>query len=178
MIINYNGRVVLIKRRDGSYALPGGFVEYGETTDSAAVREAKEETNLDIKLEKIIGVYSDPKRDPRMHVMSITYAATGSGKLKSGDDAKEAFVVSVEDAMKMKLAFDHNKILGDYNEYLKLRENLASLEHEQWMHWSKEKGEIELQHLYVPYTQLPEEKKEQDRVWADKVLKLLGAIKK
>ena len=120
---------MLIRRRDGKFALPGGYVEFGETTENAAVREAKEETNLDVKLEGLLNVYSDPKRDSRTHIISVTYVARGHGELKSGDDAKKAFVVSIDDALKMNLAFDHNKILKDYIDYVELRERLAELEH-------------------------------------------------
>ena len=114
IIIKYNGGIVLIKRKDGRIALPGGFEEYGEQAEAAAVREAKEETNLDVKLEWLLGVYSDPKRDSRKHIISITYVAEGKGELKAGDDAEDAFAVPIADALKMELAFDHNIILGDY----------------------------------------------------------------
>lgn len=109
IIIKHEGGIVLITRKSGKLALPGGFIEY-ETAEQAAVREAKEETNLDIKIERILGVYSDPKRDPR-HVLSITYVATGTGKLKAGDDAQDVKVFKV---VPLGLAFDHNKILDDY----------------------------------------------------------------
>ncbi len=109
IIIKYNGGIVLITRKDGKLAIPGGFIEY-ETAEQAAVREAKEETGLDIKIERLLGVYSDPERDPR-HVMSVTYVAKGKGKLKAGDDARGAKVFKkIPDG----LAFDHNKILNDY----------------------------------------------------------------
>jgi ADP-ribose pyrophosphatase YjhB (NUDIX family) len=109
IIIKYQNGIVLITRKNGELALPGGFVEY-ETTECAAIREAKEETGLRITIERLLGVYSDPKRDPR-HVMSVVYVAKGTGKLKAGDDAQGARVVQKIPA---KLAFDHNKILRDY----------------------------------------------------------------
>ncbi len=115
IIIKYNHGIVLIKRKDGRIALPGGFEEFGETTEATAIREAKEETGLDIELERLLGVYSDPNRDSRTHVISITYVARGSGELRGGDDAKEAFAVPLEDALKMDLAFDHKKILKDFS---------------------------------------------------------------
>ncbi len=185
IIIKYDDGIVLIKRQDGNYALPGGFVGFGESTETAAVREAKEETNLDVKLEKLLGVYSDPKRDPRTHIMSITYVANGSGELKSGDDAKDAFVVPIEDALKMKLAFDHGKILQDYKGYLDLRENIAALEHEQWSHWiehmltnsTKESIQRWRKQISTPYANLTEKEKNSDREWADKVLKLMEVLK-
>lgn len=172
IIIKYNRGIVLIKKKDGRIALPGGFEEFGESVENAVVREAKEETSLDVKLERLLGVYSDPKRDSRTHVISITYITEGHGELKGGDDAKEAFVVPLEDALKMKLGYDHNKILNEYKDFLDLREKIAELEHEQWVYWSKIKGETEKKDLWVPYNQLPEYKKGEDRVWADKVLNL------
>lgn len=114
MIIKYNNGIVLVKRRDGKYALPGGFMEFGESAESAAIRETKEETGLDLKLEKLLGVYSDPKRDPRTHIISITFVGSGSGELKAGSDAKETMNVPIEDALEMELTFDHKKILEDY----------------------------------------------------------------
>jgi 8-oxo-dGTP diphosphatase len=117
VVILYNGGVVLIKRKHepfkDHYALPGGFVEYGETVEDAAVREAKEETGLDVKLLRLIGVYSDPKRDPRGHTVTTAFLAVGSGELKAGDDAKDVFVFPIEEALKLPLAFDHGKILRD-----------------------------------------------------------------
>lgn len=106
--------IILIRRRDGRLALPGGFEEFGESTEATAVREAKEETGLDIDVERLLGVYSDPKRDSRTHVISITYVAKGRGELKAGDDAREAFVVPLEEALNMDLAYDHKKILSDF----------------------------------------------------------------
>ena len=112
-LIIYRGKIVLIKRRnppfEGLFALPGGFVEVGETVESAAVREAKEETGLDIGLIRLLGVYSDPSRDPRGHTVSICYLATGSGKLKAGSDAKDIGLFGLSEIPQ--LAFDHNRII-------------------------------------------------------------------
>lgn len=107
--------VVLIRRGSGPYegmwALPGGFVEVGETVENAAVREAKEETNLDVELERLVGVYSEPDRDPRGHNVSVTFLARVTG----GDPeaATDADEVSVLDPSEVELAFDHRKIIED-----------------------------------------------------------------
>jgi 8-oxo-dGTP diphosphatase len=107
--------IVLIRRDNppyqGSYALPGGFVEVGESTEAAVCREAKEETGLEIDLVGLVGVYSDPTRDPRGHVVSIGYLAIGSGALQSGSDARSADVFPVDRLPS--LAFDHEKIIHD-----------------------------------------------------------------
>jgi 8-oxo-dGTP diphosphatase len=115
-IIIYRGTgFVAIRRKNppfqGQYALPGGFVEVGEMTEEAAIREAKEETGLDIKIVKLVGVYSNPNRDPRGHVVSVCYLAVGCGDLKGGDDAISAEVI---DSKKVPLmAFDHEQMLKD-----------------------------------------------------------------
>ncbi|WP_048146583.1 NUDIX domain-containing protein [Pyrococcus abyssi] len=124
LVIVYNNGIVFIRRKNEPYkgylALPGGFVEYGERVEEAAVREAKEETGLDVKLLRIVGVYSDPNRDPRGHTVTIAFLAVGSGELKAGDDAKDVTVIPIEkiEEVKDKLAFDHAKIVEDA---LKLR---------------------------------------------------------
>jgi 8-oxo-dGTP diphosphatase len=109
---------VLIRRRNnpfkGSWALPGGFVEYGETVESAVIREIKEETGLEIDLKGIIGVYSNPDRDPRGHVVTICYKAIKTGgELKADTDASEVIYIKRKDLSNYQLAFDHEKIIKD-----------------------------------------------------------------
>jgi 8-oxo-dGTP diphosphatase len=112
-IILYEGKLVLIRRMNPPYenqfALPGGFVEVGETVEEAIVREAKEETSLYIELIKLLGVYSEPSRDPRGHTVTVCYLARGFGKLKAGSDAKDIRLFGFSEIPK--LAFDHNKIV-------------------------------------------------------------------
>lgn len=114
-VIFFEGGVVLIRRKNppfqGCYALPGGFVEIGESTEEAVVREAREETGLVIELVGLVGVYSDPHRDPRGHVVSVCYFSRGAGNLVSGSDAKSAGVFPLDDLPM--LAFDHDKMIGD-----------------------------------------------------------------
>ncbi len=114
-IIFFQEGVVLIRRENppyqGYYALPGGFVEVGESTETAVCREAKEETGLEIDLLGLVGVYSDPARDPRGHVVSICYIARGHGVLKSGSDARSAEVFPVDKLPP--LAFDHGNMIRD-----------------------------------------------------------------
>lgn len=108
--------VVLVERRNPPFgwALPGGFVDYGETCEAAARREAKEETGLDVVLTGLVGVYSDPARDPRGHTLSVVYAAQALDPeaLAAGDDAARALFYPL-DALPP-LAFDHGRILGDF----------------------------------------------------------------
>ena len=108
--------IVLIKRKNPplGFALPGGFVDRGEKVEDALRREMKEEINLDVKIEKLLGVYSDPKRDPRLHTVSCVFICSASDLPKAGDDAKEAFVVKLEDIPWNELVFDHADILRDF----------------------------------------------------------------
>ena len=125
-VIVQNGEKIVLVRRGkepykGKLAFPGGFIEWNERAEDAAVREAKEETGLEIKLRELLGVYSDPTRDPRGHIVSIVFIADSVGEeLKAGDDAKEAMWLNPEELDKNDLCFDHWKILQDY---LKWKEN-------------------------------------------------------
>lgn len=108
--------IVLIKRKNPplGWALPGGFIDYGESAENAARREALEETGLDVTLEGLVGVYSSPDRDPRHHTLSITYAAKTNDltKLQGGDDAARAVFFSLDSLPD--LAFDHSVIIADF----------------------------------------------------------------
>jgi ADP-ribose pyrophosphatase YjhB (NUDIX family) len=107
--------IVLISRKNYPFgwALPGGFVDYGESLEDAAVREAKEETGLDVKLIGQFHTYSRPDRDPRHHSISTVYIAKASGAPRAADDAKEARVFT-RDTLPEPIAFDHREILEDY----------------------------------------------------------------
>lgn len=109
--------IVLIKRKNPPFgwAMPGGFVDYGESLESAAVREAREETSLDINLKYQLGAYSDPERDPRHHTISVVFVADAKGIPRAADDAVDVGIFS-RDSIPDKLAFDHGKILYDYFE--------------------------------------------------------------
>lgn len=110
----YTG-IVLIKRKNPPFgwALPGGFVDYGESLEEAAVREAREETSLDVTLKSQFHTYSAPDRDPRQHTISTVYIASTSGTPRARDDAQDIGVFTQEE-IHFPLAFDHEKILADY----------------------------------------------------------------
>ena len=116
IIIQFDdGRIVFIKRLNepfkNMWALPGGIMDPAETIEQAAMREAKEETGLDIQLQKLVGVFSKPGRDPRGRTVSILFLATVTGgKLKAGSDAKD--IMCTKDYMNIQLAFDHNEMIA------------------------------------------------------------------
>lgn len=115
-VIRIRNGVVLVRRRNppfqGKWALPGGFVKYGERVEEALVREVKEETGLKVKVDRLLGVYSDPLRDPRGHIVSVCFLAkVVGGHMRAGSDAAEVRVF--EKIPWEELAFDHAKILID-----------------------------------------------------------------
>ncbi|NEZ55126.1 NUDIX domain-containing protein [Adonisia turfae] len=113
-----NRPIILIERLNPplGWAIPGGFVDYGESVETAAIREAKEEIRLDIKLLEQFHVYSDPSRDQRKHTISIVFLATATGEPTAGDDAKNFKVFDLWE-LPDSLCFDHDKILQDYWHY-------------------------------------------------------------
>jgi len=126
IVIDGQGRLLLVERgRDpykGSFALPGGFVEYGETVEDAAARELKEETGLRATAIELVGVYSDPNRDPRGHTVTIVFhLRVEGGELKAGDDAAKARFFPVDQLPP--LAFDHGRIVSEFLAKSKVRED-------------------------------------------------------
>lgn len=121
IIIEVDNRgIVLIERRNPphGWALPGGFVDYGESLEQAAIREAREETSLDVQLVEQFHTYSDPSRDPRHHTVSTVFIARASGVPRGADDAKKAQLFS-EGNLPSPIVFDHPQILSDYFHYKK-----------------------------------------------------------
>lgn len=112
------GRLLLVQRGrppfEGRWGLPGGFCEYREKTEKACAREVQEETGMTVKVGKLLGVYSDPRRDPRGHTVSVLYAARPvKGKAKGGDDAAEARWFAPRELKGLSFAFDHAKIIRE-----------------------------------------------------------------
>lgn len=123
-LLDLPGRpIVLIERRNPphGWAIPGGFVDIGETVECAAVREAAEETLLHVRLLALLGLYSDPTRDPRGHTVTAVYVAEAHGQPRAADDAREVGVFTM-DALPAPLAFDHALILADYRRFRELGE--------------------------------------------------------
>lgn len=122
VIIRCQDRIVLIRRRNPplGWALPGGFVDEGETVEHAAIREALEETGLKVTLQDLLYVYSDPSRDSRQHTLSVVFTGEARGIPKAADDANEAKLFSL-DALP-DLVFDHARIVADYAHFVKTGE--------------------------------------------------------
>lgn len=120
IIIEVDGKIVLIERQNPphGWAFPGGFVDYGESLEHAAIREAKEETGLDVELICLLGCYSDPKRDARGHTISSVFVAKANGAPLAGDDALKAQLFDPNN-IHVKVVFDHNLMLNDYLQYRK-----------------------------------------------------------
>lgn len=112
--------IVLIERKNEPYglALPGGFVDIGEKVEDALIREMHEEVSLYVNIEKLLGVYSDPKRDERFHTASVVYICQAQGIPKAADDAKKVFVFKPEEIPFEQLVFDHAAILKEYLSYI------------------------------------------------------------
>jgi 8-oxo-dGTP diphosphatase len=110
--------IILIERKNPplGWAIPGGFVDYGETVEAAARREALEEINLEVELLEQFQVYSEPKRDPRQHTISIVFLATARGEPTALDDAKSVGIFQLWE-IPTDLCFDHGQILKDYCYY-------------------------------------------------------------
>ncbi len=121
LIIEYKGGIILIERSNPPFgwALPGGFVDYGESLEHAAMREAKEETALNLVNLRQFHTYSDPKRDPRFQTVSTVFTAQGKGNPQSGDDAQNLIVADLKDLMKRQYPFDHKRIIREYLDYRK-----------------------------------------------------------
>ena len=126
IILEKEGKIVLVKRLIEPYlnklALPGGYVDYGETVEDAVIREAQEETGLDVCLMEIVGVYSDPLRNPFKHTISTLFVANPLDLNFKDSSEGEVILFSLQEALKLDLAFDHNKMLLDF------------------MKWKEEKG--------------------------------------
>ncbi|MBN1913741.1 MAG: NUDIX domain-containing protein [Candidatus Omnitrophica bacterium] len=115
-IIEIEGGIVLIERSNPPFgwALPGGFVDYGESLEDAVIREAKEETGLDLEDLKQFHTYSAPGRDPRFHTIATVFTAKGKGRPRAGDDAAGIKVLKIKELEKIDFAFDHKNILQNY----------------------------------------------------------------
>jgi len=120
-ILLKNNGILLVRRNispfKGFWTLPGGHVEYGEKVEEAILREFKEETNLQVKIKDLIGIYSDPERDPRYHSVSIAYwLESAEGKITLNDESSEFKLFDLEDVPD-KLGFDHGQIIEDFKKH-------------------------------------------------------------
>lgn len=125
VLIELEGGLVLIERRNDpvGWALPGGFVDVGETVEAAAVREALEETQLQVELTAMLGVYSDPSRDPRGHTVSVAFVGRAQGLPVGADDARRAEIFSLSN-LPSPLCFDHAQLIADYAHFKSTGERL------------------------------------------------------
>lgn len=125
-----NRPIILIERKNTPYgwAIPGGFVDYGESVEQAAIREAAEEVSLDVKLIEQFYVYSDPQRDRRKHTLAIVFIATAKGEPVAADDAKSLAILPQWE-MPNQLCFDHDRIMADYWRYRNygIRPNISNI---------------------------------------------------
>ena len=148
---NDNSKILLVRRKNdpfkGMLSIPGGFINEGETAEDAVIREAKEETALVVKPIAILGVYSDPQRDPRMHTISVTFITKiVEGNEDARDDAASLQWINIEDELdgliqSQQIAFDHSKILKDYKKWIKAAQ--GSVESSNLTFWSTKKEETE-----------------------------------
>jgi len=129
-IIEQAGKILLIKRRHEPFkqqlALPGGFVDYGERVEDAILREVEEEVGVKASVEAILGVYSDPQRDPRGHTISTVFICNFDGDPEAGDDAASYHWIALDDLQDREFAFDHEMIIKDYLQWKKISQSFWS----------------------------------------------------